>query len=107
MELLEQPATEKAKEAEDLTCRACYGKYTDARDSGGGSKKNYGLCSRTCRPLPPRAPEGRAQGLRHGPLRPRAQGEPVQGLRLRRYKSSRRLISEIIDRGTLSQCALQ
>jgi hypothetical protein len=32
----------KAKEAEDLTRRACYGKYTDARDSGGGSKKNYG-----------------------------------------------------------------
>jgi hypothetical protein len=49
MELLEQPAAEKAKEAGALTCRVCYGKYTDARDSGGGSKKNYGFCSRTCR----------------------------------------------------------
>jgi hypothetical protein len=44
-----RPTPGKAKEAEDLTCRVCYGKYTDARDSGGGSKKNYGFCSRTCR----------------------------------------------------------
>jgi hypothetical protein len=49
MELLEQPVAENAKEAEDLTCKACYGKYTDARDSGGGSKKKDGVCSKTCR----------------------------------------------------------
>jgi hypothetical protein len=59
MELLEQPAAEKAKEAEDLTCRACYGKYTDARDSGGGSKKNYGFCSKTCRAAKGKCEHGR------------------------------------------------
>jgi hypothetical protein len=59
MELLEQPAAEKAKEAEDLTCRACYGKYTDARDSGGGSKNNYGFCSKTCRAAKGKCDHGR------------------------------------------------
>jgi hypothetical protein len=35
MEQLEQPATEKAKEAEAFTCKykGCNGKYTDARGS--------------------------------------------------------------------------
>jgi hypothetical protein len=51
MELLEQPrveqpAAEKAKEAEAFTCKykGCNGKYTDARGSGGTSKRNYGFC---------------------------------------------------------------
>jgi hypothetical protein len=48
LEQLEQPAAEKAKEAkeaEDLTCKykGCYGKYTDARDSGASTKKNWGF----------------------------------------------------------------
>jgi hypothetical protein len=37
IKMLEQPATEKAKGAENLTCKykgSCNGKYTDARDSG-------------------------------------------------------------------------
>jgi hypothetical protein len=36
IKVLEQPAAEKAKEAEDLTCKCkgCNGKFTDARDSG-------------------------------------------------------------------------
>jgi hypothetical protein len=51
MEQLEQPAAEKAKEAGAFTCKykGCNGKYTDARGSGGDSKRNYGFCSRTCR----------------------------------------------------------
>jgi hypothetical protein len=47
MELLEQPAAEKAKEAEAWTCKytGCNVKYTDATSSGAKSKKNYGFCS--------------------------------------------------------------
>jgi hypothetical protein len=62
MELLEQPAAEKAKEAEDLTCRVCYEKYTDARGSGGGTKKNHGLCSKTCRAAKGKYDHGRRKG---------------------------------------------
>jgi hypothetical protein len=49
MEQLEQPAAEKAKEAEAFTCKGCTGKYTDATSSGAKSKKNYGHCSSECR----------------------------------------------------------
>jgi hypothetical protein len=105
----EQAAAEKAKEAGAFTCKykGCNGKYTDARGSGGGSKKNYGVCSSKCRAaakkaprkcqhgghqksklqglrhglLRPRAPEDQVQGLRHGPLRARAREGAVQGLR--------------------------
>jgi hypothetical protein len=122
MEPLEQPAAEKAKEAEAFTCKGCTGKYTDARGSGGDGKRNFGFCSRKCRPakrarkqcehgrqqhqckdcgtghcqhgrqrgkckncgtghaLPARAPEGKVQGLRHGPLPARAPEAPVQGV---------------------------
>jgi hypothetical protein len=57
MEQLEQPAAEKAKEAEKeahtFTCKACTSPYTDG--SGGAAsgsrsgKRNYGFCSSTCR----------------------------------------------------------
>ena len=42
IKMLEQPATEKAKEAEAFTCKykGCNGKYTDARGSGGRTEKN-------------------------------------------------------------------
>jgi hypothetical protein len=46
---LEQPAAEKAKEAEAFTCKGCTGKYTDATSSGAKSKKNCGYCSSECR----------------------------------------------------------
>jgi hypothetical protein len=39
----------EAKEAEVFTCKRCPGKYTDATDSGGTSKRNYGVCSSKCR----------------------------------------------------------
>jgi hypothetical protein len=65
-DLLEQPAAEKAKEAEDLTCRGCYGKYTDARGSGGGSKKNYGFCSKACREAPKEKKEKKEVQCEHG-----------------------------------------
>jgi hypothetical protein len=87
IKMLEQPATEKAKEAEDWTCRykGCNGKYTDARGSGAKSKRNYGFCSSECREaadaVRARAPEEPVQGLRHGLLPARAPEGPVQGLR--------------------------
>jgi hypothetical protein len=90
MELLEPPAAEKAKEAEPFTCKykGSTREYTDARDSGGSTKKNYGFCSSGCREVAkktPRAraqaPEAQAQGLRHGLLPARAPEAPVQGLR--------------------------
>jgi hypothetical protein len=109
LEQLEQPAAEKAKEAEESTCRGCTGKYTDARGSGGGSKKNQGLCrarragmrsrgrastgagrgrARTAAPAnaSTRALEEQLQGLRgceEGDVRARAPEECVQGLRHR------------------------
>jgi hypothetical protein len=50
---LEQDNPEQKKGAEVFTpCKAfkvCNGKYTDARDSGGDGKKNFGVCSKTCR----------------------------------------------------------
>jgi hypothetical protein len=49
MELLEQPAAEKAKEAAFFTCKVCNGKYTDARGSGSGTKYNCGFFSKACR----------------------------------------------------------
>jgi hypothetical protein len=54
LEQLEQPAAEKAKEAKEaeaFTCKykGCNGKFTDAHDSGGSSKRNYGFCSIKCR----------------------------------------------------------
>jgi hypothetical protein len=50
MELLVQPVAEKLEPTqEQLTCRGCHSKYTDAHDSGGGCKKNQGFCSKTCR----------------------------------------------------------
>jgi hypothetical protein len=50
---LEQPATEKAKEAEGFTCKykGCDGKYTDATSSEAKSKRTYGFCSSECRVL--------------------------------------------------------
>jgi hypothetical protein len=45
----EPKPTKKAKEAEIFTCKLCNGKYTDGSRSGGGSKKNYGVCSSKCR----------------------------------------------------------
>jgi hypothetical protein len=89
----EQAAAEKAKEAEAFTYKykGCNGKYTDARGSGGSSKKNHGFCSSKCRAgggcekgpteVPARAPEEQVQGLRYGPLQSRGPQGPVQGLR--------------------------
>jgi hypothetical protein len=54
LEQLEQPAAEKAKEAEVFTCKSCPREYTDATDSGGTSKRNYGYCSSKCRAAPPK-----------------------------------------------------
>ena len=59
IKMLEQPAAEKAKEAEAFTCRGCTGKYTDATSSGAKSKKNYGYCSMKCREDQKKAPRVR------------------------------------------------
>ena len=62
LEQLEQPATEKAKEAEACTYKykGCNGKYTDATDSGASPKKNWGFCSSKCREAAKKAPRARA-----------------------------------------------
>jgi hypothetical protein len=59
--MLEQPATEKAKEAEAFTCKykGCNGKYTDVTYSGGKCKRNYGFCSSECRGDQKKAPRVR------------------------------------------------
>jgi hypothetical protein len=69
VELLEQPATEKAKEAEAFTCRGCTGKYTDGSSSGSGTKYNCGYCSSECREAAkkaPRAPRSRSASTSTG-----------------------------------------
>jgi hypothetical protein len=66
---LQQPATEKAKEAEAFTCRytGCNAKYTDATSSGAKSKKNYGFCSSKCREAAKKASKCRVkQKCQHG-----------------------------------------
>jgi hypothetical protein len=62
IKMLEQPVAEKAKEAEDWTCRykGCNGKYTDATSSGASTKKNWGFCSSKCREAAKKAPRARA-----------------------------------------------
>ena len=65
MESLEQPAAEKAKEAEIFTCNFCSGQYTDARGSGGGSKMDYRFCSNPCRAAKKSAPQKKKE-CKHG-----------------------------------------
>jgi hypothetical protein len=62
IKMLEQPATEKAKEADAFTCRykGCNRKYTDATSSGAKSKKNCGFCSSKCREAAKKAKEAEA-----------------------------------------------
>ena len=68
LEQLEQPATEKAKEAEDWTCRykECNGKYTDATTSGASSKFNWGFCSSECREARKAAKKAPPTQCKHG-----------------------------------------
>jgi hypothetical protein len=55
-----RPTPGKAKRAEDLTCRACCGKYTDARDRRGRRhQEEPGFCSRTCRAAKGKCDHGR------------------------------------------------
>jgi hypothetical protein len=51
IKMLEQPAAEKAKEAEGFTCKykGCTREYTDGSGSGSGTKYNCGYCSSECR----------------------------------------------------------
>jgi hypothetical protein len=69
LDQLEQPAAEKAKEAEAWTCKytGCNVKYTDATSSGAKSKRNYGFCSSECRELMKKAQKCRvARKCEHG-----------------------------------------
>jgi hypothetical protein len=88
IKMLEQQATEKAKEAEVFTCKICPREY--------GGKRNYGFCSSKCREAAkkvPRSVERKCQhgrrkrqcmdcGTGDGRMLPRAPEVPVQGLRL-------------------------
>jgi hypothetical protein len=68
MEELAQPAAEKEREAAEkekdpkgFTCNFCSVQYTDARGSGGATKKNWGFCSSTCRDKNKSAPQKRKE----------------------------------------------
>jgi hypothetical protein len=65
---LEQPATEKAKEADAFTCKykGCTREYTDGSGSGSGTKYNCGYCSRKCREAAKKAPRPVARNCQHG-----------------------------------------
>jgi hypothetical protein len=65
-QLEQQPAAEKAKEAEAFTCRGCTGKYTDGSGSGSGTKYNYGFCSSECREAAKKAPRAPPTQCEHG-----------------------------------------
>jgi hypothetical protein len=62
LEQLEQPAAEKAKEAEGFTYKykGCTREYTDGSGSGSGTKYNCGFCSSECREAAKKAPRVRA-----------------------------------------------
>jgi hypothetical protein len=66
IKMLEQPATEKAKEAEAFTCKGCTGKYTDGSGRGSDTKYNYGSCSSKCREAAKKAPRSVARKCQHG-----------------------------------------
>jgi hypothetical protein len=87
MEQLEQPAAEKAKEAQTFTCKTCTRKYTDGSGSGSGTRAySCGYYSSKCRAAKGKCEHGRSKSkckdcgtgyCEHG----RASEEPVQRLR--------------------------